>query len=366
MPLQIKIRRDSSGDFQTANTVLADGEIALETDTGKMKVGNGSTAYNSLQFVTEDAAKRLFVFEATTSVFNAGGSAPYITEIHKMPVASQDSWSDIGDLITAPSSDLGYDQAGYNDESGNGYVLENGQSSTKVVFASDSISNLSPSFAGTSRTGFSANGNQLAGYVTGQYGTLTSGKLVYASATYTSTIPAMTITTNTSDPDASRKYTSGAPSGTFAFNIGGGSSTSHATTRVEKLNMSTETGGSIDVGDLTTTTSEATATAGETHAYSLGGRNHPDNSGNKRTMDKISFATDGNATSIGNLVLGRKLGSATSSTSYGFISGGRTSTSNTNPNTTERWPFASDSSSSNIPATMPSSGSKHGRSTMND
>ena len=366
MSFQIKIKRDTATDFETANTVLANGEFSLETDTGKMKVGNGSTAYNDLQFVTGNAARRLYIFEATTSVYLAGGTTNGdITEIHKMPVASQDSWSDIGDLLYYQP---GKGSGGFNDESGNGYVISASvQSPTKVVFASDSVSSL-PSI-GSYRSGAAYNGNQLAAYWVGGNPNVTTGKYVYASGAVTNTIPGMGITTNSSDPSSSRSYLSGAPSGTFAFSIGGGNNTAASSTRIEKLNMSTEAGGSIDVGDLTIGTHETTATAGETHAYSVGGRNFPDASGHKKTMDKIAFATDGNATDIGDLVIGRARGAATSSTSYGFLSGGQGQASSpysTASATTERWPFASDSSSSNIPASMPSSSRKNYRATMND
>lgn len=47
----IQIRRDTAANWTTVNPVLADGEIGLEKDTGYWKVGDGSTAWGSLQYV---------------------------------------------------------------------------------------------------------------------------------------------------------------------------------------------------------------------------------------------------------------------------------------------------------------------------
>ena len=48
---KIQLRHDTSDKWQTANPILASGEVGVETDTQKMKVGNGTTAYNSLEYI---------------------------------------------------------------------------------------------------------------------------------------------------------------------------------------------------------------------------------------------------------------------------------------------------------------------------
>ena len=48
----IKLRRDTAANWTAANPVLAAGEPGAETDTGKLKVGNGSTAWTSLPYLT--------------------------------------------------------------------------------------------------------------------------------------------------------------------------------------------------------------------------------------------------------------------------------------------------------------------------
>ena len=50
MTTRIKIRRDTAGNWYNNNPVLALGEPGLETDTRKIKYGDGSTAWNSLLY----------------------------------------------------------------------------------------------------------------------------------------------------------------------------------------------------------------------------------------------------------------------------------------------------------------------------
>lgn len=47
---RIQIRRDTSNNWATYNPVLADGEFALETDTRKLKIGNGEQPYTELAY----------------------------------------------------------------------------------------------------------------------------------------------------------------------------------------------------------------------------------------------------------------------------------------------------------------------------
>ena len=47
----IQIRRDTASNWQSANPTLAQGELGLETDTLKVKAGDGSTAWNSASYL---------------------------------------------------------------------------------------------------------------------------------------------------------------------------------------------------------------------------------------------------------------------------------------------------------------------------
>lgn len=47
---QIQVRRGTASQWTSTNPTLAAGEWGFETDTGKVKIGNGSTAWNSLGY----------------------------------------------------------------------------------------------------------------------------------------------------------------------------------------------------------------------------------------------------------------------------------------------------------------------------
>jgi hypothetical protein len=54
MPVQtkIQIRRDTAANWTSTNPTLASGEIGFETNTNKLKIGNGSTAWTSLAYAS--------------------------------------------------------------------------------------------------------------------------------------------------------------------------------------------------------------------------------------------------------------------------------------------------------------------------
>jgi hypothetical protein len=58
----IQSRRDTAANWTSTNPTLAAGEFGLETDTLKLKLGNGTAAWNSLAYVgsgTSDNALKL-------------------------------------------------------------------------------------------------------------------------------------------------------------------------------------------------------------------------------------------------------------------------------------------------------------------
>ena len=50
MGTRIQFRRDQSTTWTTNNPVLAEGEMGIELDTRRVKVGNGTAAWNSLPY----------------------------------------------------------------------------------------------------------------------------------------------------------------------------------------------------------------------------------------------------------------------------------------------------------------------------
>lgn len=50
MAVRIQFRRDTAAAWTAANPTLASGELGLETDSRKYKIGDGSTAWTSLAY----------------------------------------------------------------------------------------------------------------------------------------------------------------------------------------------------------------------------------------------------------------------------------------------------------------------------
>lgn len=67
---QIQVRRGTAAQWTSTNPTLAAGEMGFETDTLRMKIGNGSTAWTSLSYVTYTATAAIATWLATPSSAN--------------------------------------------------------------------------------------------------------------------------------------------------------------------------------------------------------------------------------------------------------------------------------------------------------
>ena len=52
IPIRVQHKRMSARDWSSSNLVLLDGELGIESDTGKVKVGNGTDRFSDLQYLT--------------------------------------------------------------------------------------------------------------------------------------------------------------------------------------------------------------------------------------------------------------------------------------------------------------------------
>jgi hypothetical protein len=75
MAVQIQFRRGTAAQWSAANPVLAEGEIGVELDTGKFKVGTGLAAWNSLDHAAQ-ASTDAAVAAAQAEIASLVGSAP--------------------------------------------------------------------------------------------------------------------------------------------------------------------------------------------------------------------------------------------------------------------------------------------------
>lgn len=70
--LRFTLRRGTAANLATVNEVPLQGELVVETDTGKAKLGNGATAYNSLPYWTAGATDAETVRDVIGAAMAAG------------------------------------------------------------------------------------------------------------------------------------------------------------------------------------------------------------------------------------------------------------------------------------------------------
>jgi hypothetical protein len=78
MALQIQLRRGTASEWSSANPVLAEGELGVEKDTGKFKLGDGSSQWNSLLYSSGIPGDAATVAAGTTTTGAAGSSASVV------------------------------------------------------------------------------------------------------------------------------------------------------------------------------------------------------------------------------------------------------------------------------------------------
>lgn len=76
MAVQIQLRNDTAANWTSVNPTLARGEIGVEIDTNKMKIGTGSESWDDLQYMGIDASELI----------------PLVTYTHNQSSAS-DTWT---------------------------------------------------------------------------------------------------------------------------------------------------------------------------------------------------------------------------------------------------------------------------------
>jgi len=81
MAVQIQLRRGTASQWTATNPTLSQGEMGLETDTYKIKIGDGTTAWNSLAYYNDGG---VISVGATSPVASSGGTSPVIS----MPAAT--------------------------------------------------------------------------------------------------------------------------------------------------------------------------------------------------------------------------------------------------------------------------------------
>lgn len=292
---------NSSDVFQgTVAGYLAGGRTAAQTNI---------TTIQKFSFATDASATT--VGNTTRGLYTAGGQSSsthgYISGggptlsniIEKFPFSVDTNASDVGDLITVRGS------VGSQSSSTHGYV-SGGSPSPAPINSIDKFP-------------FSEDSNA----------------------------------TDVGDLSQARSSASGQSSTLHGYNSGGFVSLPAAdnpSNVIDKFPFSSDTN-ATDVGDLSQARTAATGQSSTTHGYVSGGDiPSPNTPPTVNTIEKFPFATDTNATDIADLTQARSAASGQSSTVSGYTSGGNDAPGSpvTRTNVIDKFPFASDSNATDV------------------
>ena len=108
MAVQIQIRRGTAANWTSANPTLAEGELGYETDTGKLKAGDGSTAWTGLDYVSGTGSISDVVSDTTPQLggdLDVNGNAIVSASNGDIEITPNGTGSIILDGLTWPSAD---------------------------------------------------------------------------------------------------------------------------------------------------------------------------------------------------------------------------------------------------------------------
>ena len=205
MAVQIQLRRGTASQWTSTNPTLAAGEIALETDTRKLKLGDGSTAWTSLAYFSAGSGD-------ITGVDITAGDGLDISQ----------SGTTSGDYTATVSADL---------KANGGLVIESTEIAVKLD-ASNITGTLAIADGGTGATAAAMIGVITAANTAAAQGVLggtTVGKAVFVAANAAAARSAIGVGTGTGDLVAANNLSDLANAGTARSNLGLGTAALVAT-----------------------------------------------------------------------------------------------------------------------------------------
>jgi len=273
-----------------------------------------------------------FVYPGESYGYCAGGNAPGPTSnvIDKFSFTSQANATDVGNLTASGGSQTPQTSETHGWASG-GAAL--GANIDKWAFASDGNAT-DAGFDLSSTRIFGAGGSSgTHGYcLAGQSGGPVVNTIDKFSFAATSTASDIGNATQARERLASHSST------THGYGSGGSAAgaSSPFYNIIEKYSFSSD-GNATDVGNLTGSRSPDNGGASSaTDGHTVGGYD----GGSTNVIDEFSFSSDGDSTDVGDLVSAVRHGMCSSSTGYGYFSGGYPST-----DMIQRWSFSSNGNS---------------------
>jgi hypothetical protein len=180
MATRIQIRRDTAANWNTEDPVLAEGEFGFETDTNKLKCGDGLTSWLSLNYLT-DITSGNFVLPDNSQVVCGDGDD---LKIYHDGTHSYVLDNGTGNLYVRGSSQVAIG----NTTGANGVVYNDG--GAVQLYHNNNLK------AATTSTGVSVTGNVVASGNATVTGSVSAG-----SAAITNTVTAAKVDVTTAEAD---------------------------------------------------------------------------------------------------------------------------------------------------------------------
>ena len=163
---KIQIRRDTADFWEGANPVLAEGELGLELGSFKFKVGDGTKAWNDLDYIFVDAEIPTDILKSGDNVSELVNDAGYLTTALQSGDNISELTNDVGyvtnalqsgDNISKLVNDVGYlvtalqsgdnvsrlfNDAGYLNQSQVNQIIADGGFLTDALQSGDNVSEL--------------------------------------------------------------------------------------------------------------------------------------------------------------------------------------------------------------------------------
>lgn len=345
-------------DFTTFSTNIASTRL-LSTNRGDTSIDANQRGY----FSTIDTLTSNGYFEVLSPGLSFGYAAGGLTNnpaptttniIEKYPFAVDSNATDVADLTSQIRGAAGISS------STNGYVA-GGQFSTSLSppstttnidrfpFAADvgatKVGNLTIAKIFPSGHQSSTHGYATLGQTQSPGGTATGFLTTIEKFPFSADIIQ---TTSTASLTQARFGAAGQSSSVSGYASGGGIPPSPAipnVTTVDKFPFASDTNGTL-VGDLSQARRVAGGQYSTTHGYATGGGHPAGPVFFSAVIDKFAFATDGNATNIGNLTQARRITSGQSSLVSGYTAGG--SDAPIFLNTIDKFPFSADANATDV------------------
>jgi len=362
MPEQVQIRRDTAALWTSTDPTLAEGELGMETDTGKLKIGDGTTAWKFLTYLSDSVEPLALIVQGSNYGYTIGGvnsgpqSGTALTDVQRYSFTSDGDATDIGDITQGrifahpgTSTTHAYVAGGF--DGGSTYYNTIYKFGFSSPVSTTDVGNLTANLARGYGTSSPSHGYASGGRRSNAVYLTTHDKYAFASdgdATDDGDLSLGRINIGSSGNSSS--VASYFPGG---YTDPGGPAPN--TNTISKIPFAAG-GTATDVGDSTTTINDCVNTNSSDSGY-ITGVYAP--SGVAETLlnrvEKFSYASDGDSVDTQDLFSGVWLTSGSSSTTHGYVSAGRKGspappsyTTFALTNEIQKFPFANNSTGTDV------------------